>query len=257
MKKEQYRQAFYMTLPVMTGYLFLGCAFGILFQEQGYGALWAALMSLTVYAGSLQFAAVSLFAAPFSPLSALLLALTVNVRHVFYGLSMLDKYEGNTLTKWYCVFGLSDETYSLLCTGETPKDADPARFRFFVTLFDQCYWILGSIAGALIGRYLPFSSEGIDFVMTALFLVIVIEQWEKTEDHRPAIGGFILSLICLLVFGADSFLIPSMTAILIFQYLLYRRDGRRNEASDSQTPLGCAKTESGAQTRKKGGAGTC
>ncbi len=253
MKKEHYRQAFYLTLPVMAGYLFLGCAFGILFQEQGYGPLWAALMSFAVYAGSLQFAAVGLFAAPFSPLSALLLALTVNARHVFYGLSMLDKYEGRGLTKWYCVFGLSDETYSLLCTGRTPEGADPARFRFLVTLLDQSYWIIGSAAGALIGRYLPFSSEGIDFVMTALFLVIAIEQWEKAEDHLPAVGGFILSLICLFFFGPDSFLIPSMAAILLFQYLLYRRDCRQKSSPYRPADY----MDAAGQAEKKEGDHTC
>ena len=209
------KAAFPHTIPVLTGYIFLGMAFGILLQSTGYGVWWAFLMSLIIFAGSMQIVTVGLVAAGFYPLQALLLTLIVNARHVFYGLTMLTKFSSMGRLRPYMIFGLTDETYSLLCTIEPPPGIDRPRFCFFVTLMNHSYWVLGSVLGGLAGAVLPFDYTGIEFVMTALFVVIFLEQWRQQQDHRPALIGMGFSLLCLLIFGAEWFILPSMAAIVI------------------------------------------
>ena len=210
-----FRAAFPHTIPVLTGYLFLGMAFGILLHSIGYGVLWAFLMSLVVYAGSIQFVAVGLIAAGFLPMQVLIMTLMVNARHIFYGLSMLEKFADAGKLRPYLMFALTDETYSLLCTVKPPPDIEPARFYLMITLLNHIYWVLGSVFGSLGGAVLPFSYQGIEFVMTALFVVIFLEQWQKQKDHRPALIGVGISLICLLIFGAEWFIIPSMAVMVL------------------------------------------
>ena len=209
------KKAFVSTLPVMAGYLVLGTGFGILLQSKGYGLVWALAMSILIYAGSMQFLAVDLLAGGAGLITAALTTLMVNARHLFYGLSMIDKYKDAGKRKPYLIFALTDETYSLIC-GALPEGVEDApRYYFLVSLFDQCYWVAGSAIGSLLGAVLPFSTEGIDFSLTALFVTVFVEQWRSTGDHLPAIIGVCTSLVCLAVFGADNFLIPAMILITL------------------------------------------
>ncbi|GHU82253.1 branched-chain amino acid transporter AzlC [Clostridia bacterium] len=212
------RTAFPHTLPVLTGYLFLGIAFGILLQSSGYGAAWALLMSLTIYAGSMQFVAVGILAGGFSPLYALLLTLMVNARHIFYGIAMLEPFKRFRRAKSYMIFALTDETFSLLCAVKPPEGVDVPRFYLCVALLDQLYWITGSVLGALAGAALSFNAAGIEFVMPALFVVIFLEQWQSREGRGPAMLGIGVAFVCLLLFGSEWFILPTMallTALLL------------------------------------------
>ncbi len=223
MKKQAFRAAFPYTLPVLMGYLFLGIAFGVLLSEKGFSLPWALFMSAVIYAGSMQFAAIGLLTAAFAPLSAFFLTLMVNARHLFYGLSMLEPFRKMGRLKPYMVFSLTDETYSLLCGIRPPENVDQKWFTFFIALLDQSYWIIGSCIGAVAGSLIPFDSTGIDFAMTALFLVIFVEQWENAESKLPALLGIGITVTCLLVFGPDRFLIFSMAGILA-ALLLFKKE---------------------------------
>ena len=210
--------AFPHTIPVMTGYLFLGAAFGILLQSKGYSWAWALLMSVFIYAGSMQFVTIQLLAGGAGLLNAVLMTLMVNARHLFYGLSMLGRFQEMGRKKPYMIFSLTDETFSLLCAAKAPPDVDEKRFFFFISLLDQLYWIAGSVAGAAAGSLLAFDPKGIDFVMTALFTVIFIDQWKGAKKHLPALTGVFVSLLCLLLFGPSVFMLPAMlltAAVLI------------------------------------------
>ena len=225
MNKNLLRRAFLDTVPVMTGYLFLGFGFGIFLSENGYGVLWALAMSGFIYAGSMQYVAVSLMTGGASLLVTALTCLMVNARHLFYGISMVESYKG-ARAKPYLVFALTDETYSLVSREQVAADPDRHRYCLLVSLFDQFYWVAGSVLGCLAGALIPISFEGIDFVLTALFVTIFVEQWLSTRDHRPAITGVAATTVCLLVFGQDLFLIPSMAAIAAVLILMKRRDDR-------------------------------
>lgn len=218
-KKETWKYAFRASLPVMAGYLVLGMGFGILLQDKGYGWWWALLMSGAIYAGSLQYVGVELIAGGASFLAAAMMTVMVNIRHLFYGISMLKKYQNAGKAKPYLIFSLTDETYSLVCAPELPQGIHEKTYDLYVSILNQCYWVLGSIAGAWAGEILPFDTAGIDFAMTALFVVIFVEQWEKADSHLPALTGVLVSLICRLFFGADSFLIPSMVGITVMLFL--------------------------------------
>lgn len=210
------RKAFISTLPVMTGYLVLGFGFGILVKANGFATFVAPLMSLVIYAGSMQYVAVGLLTGGASLITVALTTLMVNARHLFYGVSMLDKYKGIGKSKPYLIFALTDETYSLLCT-ENPDIAPKERKKYYilVTLFDHIYWVLGTTLGSIFGALVTFNSQGIDFVLTALFITIFVEQWLSAKKHASAILGVAISVICLVVFGSQSFLIPSMLIILL------------------------------------------
>ena len=215
MKQPLIKKAFLSTLPVMAGYLVLGTGFGILLQSKGYVPLWALAMSIFIYAGSMQYLAVDLLAGGAGLITAALTTLMVNARHLFYGISMIDKYKDAGKCKPYLIFALTDETYSLNC-GELPDGVEePSRYYFLVSLFNQCYWVIGSVIGSLLGTVLPFSTEGIDFSLTALFVTVFVEQWKSAHDHIPAVIGVCTSLVCLAVFGADNFLIPTMILITL------------------------------------------
>lgn len=221
MKTAKY--ALVRTLPVLAGYLVLGLGFGVLLESKGYGAGWAFVMSTLIYAGSMQYVAVDLLAGGASLIAAALMTFTVNARHLFYGISMVERYRDAGPAKPYLIFALTDETYSLVCSGDVPEGVDRKRYFFLVSLFDHLYWIAGSVLGALVGAVLPFDSTGIDFSMTALFLVVMTEQWRENKDHRPALVGLGVSVICLMIFGADEFLIPAMVGIALVLTLLRRR----------------------------------
>ena len=199
----------------MAGYIVLGIGFGILLKKAGYGLFWSFLMSLTIYAGSMQYVAVSLLTAGASLLSVALTTLMVNARHLFYGISMIDKYEGAGKKKPYLIFSLTDETYSILCNEEPLDKQNWHTYSLFVSLFNQSYWILGCAIGSVLGTVVTFDTAGIEFSMTALFVTVFVEQWLTTKNHLPAVIGLACSIVCLILFGASSFLIPTMISITI------------------------------------------
>ena len=207
------KQAFITSIPVMAGYVVLGTGFGILLRGAGYGVLWAFAMSLLIYAGSMQYVGVSLLAGGAGVITAILTTIMVNARHLFYSISMLGRYRDAGRYKPYMIFALTDETYSLLCDGHAPAGADPNLYRFLVSAFDQCYWVIGSVLGSILGAALPFSTAGIEFSMTALFVASFTQQWLDSKDHIPALVGLLGTLACLLIFGSENFLIPAMLAI--------------------------------------------
>ncbi len=223
MKHCTVRHALVKTVPVMAGYLVLGIGFGILLRNAGYGVLWALAMALLIYAGSMQYVGVGLLAGGASLITAALTTVMVNARHLFYSISMIDRYKDAGPYKPYMIFALTDETYSLLCDGSAPDGTDPNAYRFLASLFDHCYWVAGCVAGNLLGAVLPFSSEGIEFSMTALFIASFTEQWLTTHEHIPALTGLFSTLLCLLIFGAESFLIPAMLLITLVLTLLRGR----------------------------------
>lgn len=213
--KQAFKRAFPYTIPVLTGYLFIGIAFGVMYAQKGYSFLWAMLMSILVYAGSGQYLAVNFFVPGVSFLQVIFLTLMVNVRHVFYGLSLVERFNRFGKSRWYMIFALTDETYSLLCTTKVPDDVEEEKFLLAIALMDHAYWILGSVIGAIAGSVLPINSEGIEFAMTALFVVIFIEQWlERKKNRIPEMIGGILAVISLQIFGAESFVLPAMLAII-------------------------------------------
>jgi 4-azaleucine resistance transporter AzlC len=226
------KYAFLASLPVMAGYIVLGIGFGVLLQDKGYAWWWATLMSITIYAGSMQYVAVNLLSSGAGMIATLLMTLMVNIRHLFYGITMLDRYQDTGKTKPYLIFSLTDETFSLVCSAQVPEGVDEKRYYFYVSLMNQSYWVLGCTLGAIAGSALSFNSEGIDFAMTALFVVIFVEQWEKTKQHLPAITGVGISVVCRVLFGASNFLIPSMigiTAALFLEKPLLTKGGEEHE----------------------------
>ena len=233
--KAAYKAAFPHTIPVMTGYLFIGIAFGVMFADKGYNFLWAGLMSLLVYAGSGQYLAVNFFVPSVSLLQVVFLTFMVNVRHIFYGLSLLDKFKVSGKKKPYMIFSLTDETYSLYFLTKTPDNVEEGKFLFALSTLNQSYWIIGSMIGALAGTLIPFNSKGIDFAMTALFIVIFVEQWFEKKNRFPAIVGIIASLICLLIFGKDSFILPSMIVIMVILLSNHKIEDKKNKAGEVES----------------------
>ena len=227
MSKQAFRRAFLDTIPVLTGYLFLGMGFGILLVEQtGKGVLWAFFMALCMLAGSGQYLAVSLMAGGASVLSAALATFLVNARHIFYGISLVDAYKGSGKKKFYMIFGLTDETYSLVTQNQPPEGMSRHQYCFVVTMLDHIYWIIGCVLGNLAGSFIPISFEGVEFVLTALFVTMFVEQWLSNKNHLPAIIGVVSTGVCLAVFGSEIFLIPSMVLIAIL-LVISRKTGRR------------------------------
>lgn len=226
MKTQSIKQAFYKSIPVMAGYVFLGIGFGILIRNAGYGLLAAAAMSIFIYAGSMQYVGVSLLTGGASVLTTAITTIMVNARHLFYSISMIGKYKDAGKYKPYMIFALTDETYSLLCDESVPDGVEPELYRFLVSLFNHCYWVAGSVIGNLLGSVLPFSTAGIEFSMTALFVASFTEQWLTSRDHVPALTGLLGTLLCLVVFGRDRFLIPAMLLItLVLTLLRSRKEG--------------------------------
>ena len=215
MKKSVAGRAFRKTVPVLVGYLFLGFSFGVLLTSSGFPAWLAPVMSVTLYAGSMQFVAVELMLGAFNLVNTAVVTLLVNARHLFYGLSLIEKYRGTGLYKIYLMFGLTDETYALVSSLEEPKGKESARLYFFITLFDHIYWILGGVIGARAGTLISFPAKGLEFTMTALFLIIFTEQWEKGQNRFPAVLGVALTFVCLFVFGPETFLVFAMLALLV------------------------------------------
>lgn len=212
--KKAVKQAFIASVPVMTGYLVLGFGFGIVLKANGYSTLLAFVMSLTIYAGAMQYVAIGLITGGASLITVGLTTLMVNARHLFYGISMLEKYKDTGKRKPYLIFALTDETYSLVCHDEPGiAEKDRKNYYFFVSLFNQIYWIVGSVLGALIGSIVKFNTEGIEFALTALFVTVFIEQWLSSKNHTSSLIGVMVSAVCLIIFGSENFLISAMIAI--------------------------------------------
>ncbi len=227
------KKAFIKSLPVMAAYVILGMGFGILMNNRGYGVLWPIACSLFIYAGSMQYVTADLLAAAVSPLYAAVMTLTVNARHLFYGISMVGKYRNMGRFKPYLIFGLTDETYSLLCDDkEYPSQKrDAELYCFLVTLFNHAYWMIGTALGAILGAVAHFNSTGIEFSMTALFVTVFVEQWMTSREHRSSLTGIGAALGCLIVFGESNFLIPTMvliSALLSLTYGKRKRGGSRD-----------------------------
>lgn len=217
-----FRAAFPHTIPIFAGFWFLGLTYGIYMNVSGFSFLYPMLMSLTIFAGSVEFVTVNMLLGAFSPLQAFTMALMINARHLFYGISMLEKYRGYGWRSFYLIFGMCDESFSINYTASIPPGVDRGWFMFFVTLLNHFYWFSGSTLGGIFGSLIHFDTEGLDFVMTAMFVVIFMEQWLKEKDHTSSLLGLGLSVICLVAFGADNFIIPSMLAILGVLTIIHR-----------------------------------
>lgn len=214
MKREILSAAIRVTVPVLMGYLAIGMAFGLMLQSVGYGAPWALLMSLTIYAGSGQYLGVSLLATGASLPQVAFLTLMINFRHLVYGLSMLEKFRGMGKRKFYMIFSLTDETYALLSSVKVPEGIRAHDYYFTIAMLNQSYWVLGSVLGSLLGGALGIDTTGVDFAMTALFLVIAVGQWKKAESHLPALLGAAATLVGLLLAGAENMLLPALGVIV-------------------------------------------
>lgn len=212
--KKALKAAFPNTIPIFAGFWFLGMAYGIYMNVSGFSFWYPMLMALTIFGGSLEFVAATMLLGAFAPLQTLIMALMIQARHLFYGIAMLDKFKGMGWKRFYLIFGMCDETFSINYTAKIPEDVDRGWFMFFVTLLNHLYWVTGSTIGGLLGSLITFDTEGLDFVMTAMFVVIFLDQWLKEKKHYTALIGVLASAVCLLCFSADSFMIPTMACIL-------------------------------------------
>lgn len=229
-QKSAVLAAFPHTVPVLTSYLVMGAAFGVLLASKGFGPGWAFLMALFIFAGSGQFVAVGLMAAGFAPLAAFLVTIMVNARHIFYGISMLEPFRKLGKERYYMIFALTDETFALLCSARPPPAVSPRRFYLSIAVLDQCYWLCGCTLGGLLGSAVTINTHGIDFVMTALFVVIFLEQWQRPQNRTPALIGLGVSILCLVLFGPQWFILAAMAALVILFSLLKKPlEGRVTE----------------------------
>lgn len=213
--KKIFRFAFPYTIPILLGYGFMGMAFGISLSQMGYHPIWATMMAITIYGGSMQFVALGLLRTTFNPIACLILTITVNCRYMFYGISMLKHYRPFKMGKLYMIHTLTDETYSIQCSIKIPEELDEKKVRLMIGGLNHLYWIIGCTVGGILGGMITFDTTGIDFTMTALFVVVAVEQWESAKTHLPAILGFVIPIICLTVFGAKYFVVISMIGIVI------------------------------------------
>ena len=214
MKWKAFKTAFPYTIPIFAGFWFLGMTYGIYMNVSGFSFVYPMVMSLTVFGGSLEFLAVSMLLSKFAPLQTFIMVLMVQARHLFYGIAMLERFRGMGFKRFYLIFGMCDETFSINYAAKIPEDVDEGWFMFFVTLLNHFYWFFGATLGGIVGSFLTFNTEGLDFVMTAMFVVIFLEQWMKEKRHYTAYIGLASSFACLVLFGADSFLVPSMVCIV-------------------------------------------
>jgi len=231
MKKKALKAAFPYTLPICIGFLFLGISYGFLMRSKGFSAWYPFFMSMFIFAGSMEFVTASLLVSAFNPAAAFFMALMVNARHLFYGISMLDKFRNTGAKKFYLIFGMCDESFSINCNVEPPEGVDRGWFMFIVTLLNQIYWVFGATLGALLGYVIHFDTTGIEFVMTALFVVMFVDQWRETDNHIPALTGVLCSVLCLLLFGSEYFIVPAMVLIVIcfagMKKKLYKKEAEK------------------------------
>lgn len=215
MRRKALKAAFPCTIPIFTGFWFLGLTYGIYMKVSGFSFVYPMLMSLLIFGGSLEFITVEMLLSPFAPLQVFIMALLIQARHLFYGISMLGKFKGTGWKKFFLIFGMCDETFSVNYTAEIPEGVDKGWFMLWVTFLNQFYWVSAATTGGLIGSLLKFDTTGISFVMTAMFVVIFLEQWLKEKNHVSCLMGIAVSVLCLICFGADSFMLPTMAAIVL------------------------------------------
>lgn len=220
MKLKALKAAFPCTLPILAGFGFLGMAYGIYMNVSGFPFYYPMLMSIVIFGGSLEFVAVEMLLSPFAPVETFVIAILLQARHLFYGISMLDKYKGLGRKKYYMIYALCDETFSVNFTANIPPDVDRGWFMFFVTLLNQSYWVISATLGGLVGSLLSIDTKGISFVMTAMFVVIFLEQWLKDKNHISSLIGIGVSVLCLCLIGADYFMLPAMGGVLLLLVLL-------------------------------------
>lgn len=221
------------TLPILAGFLFLGVTYGIYMNVSGFSFVYPMAMSLIIFAGSVEYVTVGLLLGAFDPLAAFVMALMINARHIFYGISMLDKYRSTGRKRFYLIFGMCDESFSINCSAKIPDGVDHGLFMLFVTLLNHIYWVAGATLGGIFGSLISFDTTGLDFVMCAMFVVIFLEQWKKDERHLPALLGIGLSALCLVIFGSDGFVVPSMLVLLIALTLLGRSEIKQDSKAGS------------------------
>ncbi|MCI8453899.1 MAG: branched-chain amino acid transporter AzlC [Lachnospiraceae bacterium] len=214
--KQAAYYAFPHTIPIFAGFWFLGITYGIYMHISGFCFLYPMLMGLTIFGGSLEFLAVKMLLSPFAPVQVLVMTVLIQARHLFYGISMLDPFKGMGFKKFYLIFGMCDETFSINYSAKIPENVDRGWFMFFVTLFNHFYWVSGAALGGILGSLISFNTKGLDFVMTAMFIVIFLEQWLREKSHAASFTGVLVSVLCLILFGPDSFMIPTMVCILFF-----------------------------------------
>ncbi len=227
-KIKALKAAFPYTIPIFTGFVFVGIAYGILMNSKGYGVGWSVLMSLIVYAGSSQYLGVTFLTSVFNPIYAFLMTLMLNARYLFYGISMFEKLQDVGKMKYYLIYGLCDETFSIVCSTDLPEGVNHKWFMFFITVLNHFYWVFGTAIGGILGSVIPFNTKGLDFVLTALFVVIFVEQWKSQKDHKPAIIGVLSSIICIMILGRNNFIIPAMVVILSVLSMLRKKCDNEN-----------------------------
>lgn len=230
--KVALKAAFPHTIPIFAGFWFLGMTYGIYMNTSGFSFVYPMIMSLVIFGGSLEFVAVQMLLSTFAPLQTLLMSVMIQARHLFYGIAMLDKFKGTGRKKPYLIFGMCDESFSINCSAEIPEGVDKGWFMLWVTALNQLYWFSGSTIGGLLGSLITFNTEGLDFVMTAMFVVIFLDQWLKERKHYTALIGVAVSAVCLLLFGADSFMVPTMACILCLLTVFRRPIEKSLEGSD-------------------------
>ena len=220
MLKKAFKAAFPKTVPILAGFLFLGFSYGVYMNVSGFSFVYPMAMSIVIFGGSLEFLTVSMLLSPFAPLQVFIVSLMIQARHLFYGISMLDRFKGTGLKKLYLIYGMCDETFSVNYVADVPNDVDRGWFMFFVTLLNQIYWVSGATLGGLFGSLITFNTKGLDFVMTALFAVIFLDRLINEKKHYTAVIGVVSALICRIIFGADSFMLPTMGLMLFWLTVL-------------------------------------
>lgn len=246
MKRKALKYAFPYTLPICAGFLFLGMSYGFFASSKGFSFIYPLCMSMFIFAGSMEFVTVSLLLASFNPVYSFLLTLMVNARHLFYGISMLNTYKDYSgIKKFYLIYGMCDETFSVNCSITPPPEINREWFMIWVTLLNQIYWVYGATMGAVLGSVIHFDTTGIEFVMTALFFVMFLDQWDTASRHLPALIGVVCSLACLLIFGKNNFMIPAMALIILSFFLC------RNRLDDSAKVVKAPKTDENTTTVSK------
>lgn len=235
MKFLALKKAFPYTLPILFGFLFLGISYGFLMVNKGFSFVYPMLMSLFICAGSMEFLAITLLLSAFNPGYAFVLTLMVNARHLFYGIAMLEKYKNQGVKKFYLIYAMCDESFSINCSTNLPQEVDEGWFMFWVTVLNHFYWVMGATLGGLLGYVIHFNVKGIEFVMTALFLVMFLDQWQQNKTHLPAIVGLICSLLSLILFGGQQFIIPAMLLIVLSFAILKPRFDQDKKKGENKT----------------------
>lgn len=225
------KTAFPLTLPICAAYLFLGISFGIYFCSKGFSPIYPTLTAMVVFAGSLEFVIVTMLLADFNPIYMFFLAIMINARHLFYGITMLEPYKNMGLAKLYLIFGLTDETFAVNVAIQPPPNVDKKLYYFFLTFLNQCYWVTGATLGGLIGSTIHFNTQGLDFVLTALFVALFVSQYQNMDDHLPAFVGLIVPTLCLVILGPKSFILPAMVLIIACFVWLYHKSNKLNKNS--------------------------